>query len=206
MKNKNGFGKIEILISIMMIMIVSYIIITSFMENSKKIRYISMRQSASNFTYAVVTNIASFSNHFNVYLQEVIDENLLEKIKNPISGGSCDSKESKIEYIDNKPYVTLKCGNYLIDKEKITANFNVTIYKISDWNKNIPDSGNYEKKELYTCLNNNKYNDYYEELYFLYMINKDYNKKYTSINEIDSNICKYKKNEYYRSKNIIDDF
>ena len=40
---------------------------------------------------------------------------------------------------DSERYVTLRCGNYLIDSQRVSSS-NYKVYKVSDWQEEIGDS------------------------------------------------------------------
>ena len=90
------------------------------------------------------------------YLEEVINEELLDYIKNPFSKGNCDVTESRVDMIDGYAYTTLKCGKYLIDKEKIKDVNDIKIYKVSDWSSKKIKGDNVEKKTFYNCKKDGK--------------------------------------------------
>jgi len=56
-----------------------------------------------------------------MYLSEMLDLNLISPIKNPFNGKECDIYESKVDFSEDIKRVTLKCGEYLIDNEKINT-------------------------------------------------------------------------------------
>ncbi len=204
MRNKYDLKDVEVFFIIAIIIIVGLVLIISI-GNRNNIRLFSMKQSAGEFSYIVATNIHYFQDEEVVYLKEAIDEKLIKNIKNPVNNGYCDPSQSKVEYLNKHPYVTLKCGKYLIDREMLTADFKVDIYEVSEWTKKKPEYGDYDEKTLYNCTRNgaNIYQENHEGLYLIYMINKAYKKNYLTINDIEPSVCTVVKDTYYRRKKLI---
>lgn len=205
MRNNKGFGKFEVLTVIVVMMAIFCFLAYTFLGGVSNRKLDAMKASADTFSNTVATNIASFHNTENVYLQEVLDEKLISKIKNPISGGYCSSTESFVQIIDGTPYVTLKCGNVLIDKTN-TLDDNANIYKVSDWSlKKKNDSD--EKRVLYNCTIDSKevFEEYYDELYFIYEVNKKYDTNYYFADKVEESTCKVVTKEFYRTKKKLED-
>ena len=205
MKNKRSFKLFEVIVVILLLMFVGSFFLNSILNNQKNIKFVSFKKDINRFYQVVSSNIASFHNNQFVYLQEVIDEEFLKEIKNPIQRGSCDSSESKVEYIDYHPFVSLKCGDYLIDKQSVQDTDHSSIYKVSDWSLNKINKDSIEEKILYNCNINGKdiFPKYYEEFYLIYLINKKYKKNYYSISEVESNVCRIVNKTFYRIKEIV---
>ena len=160
-----------------------------------------MKDSAISFSKIVTTNIASFHNTENVYLQEAIDEGLMGEIKSPVGRGNCSSSESIVQLIDGTPYVTLLCNDLLIEKTNFTNKSDVNVYRVSKWNEEKKEDS--EKKVFYNCEENGKlvFPEYYEELYFVYELNKKYGSSYYYSDDV--NICKVVSKTFYRTKKAI---
>ena len=204
MKNNKGMGKFEVLTMIVLIMAIIAYILWYFINGSSGQKFNTMKKNAVNLSKTVSTNINSFHNTENVYLGEAINEGLIPVIKSPFSGKDCSISESKVVMEKDMPKVTLRCDDYLIDSLDVNENYdNITIYKVSDWSLNKSNEDD-EEKVLYNCLVNGQedYKEYYEESYFILLINRDYGKNYYSIDEIN-NSCRVVSNTFYRTKEEI---
>ena len=203
MRNKSKF---EIILVITVLLVISPWLMIMILDGENVQKFNVFKYFVTLFNSAVRTNMDFFQNDKVVYLDEAIDEEVIDKVKSPFSGGNCDIKESKVEIDDDRrSYVTLKCDDYLI--EHVDPNYldNIEFYEVGKWNKDGKKS--YEKKTLYNCVVNNKniFSDYMEEDYFLYKINKKYNKTYGSIDEISKNNCKVVSMNFYRNKKELYD-
>ena len=150
-----------------------------------------------------------FRNRKLVYLGEVIEEGYINNIKNPFGKGYCSETESKIIFHNDKNNddysVVFRCDNYLIEGDKIfDEKPDVKVYKISDWYTESTTLDNEEQKTLYNCLDgeNYKYDDFYEEDYFISRINLDYGSNHENISTL-SGECKLVEKKFYRTKELI---
>lgn len=200
MKNKTEAGKIEKKIVITVIFTVILILGLFFFKCLSKIKLEMMKKDAINFSRVVSMNLSSFHNSENVYLGEVIDEKLMTRIKNPLGSGYCSSSESSVEVMNEKYYVTLKCGKFLIEKADFSAKREVDIYSLTEWKEEKLNETD-EVQKFYNCEKEGKkvFPEYYEELYFVYQINKKYKTNYYSLESVFST-CEVISKEYYRTK------
>lgn len=201
MKNNRGMGKFEVLTMIVLLMAIIAYILWYFLSGSDSQKFNTMKKNAVNLSKTVSTNINSFHNTEHVYLGEVINEGLIGKVKSPFSAKDCSLSESKVDFHNDLPSVTLKCDNYLIDNVRFSSTYNdVPIYKVGKWQLEKID-GEYEEKELYNCLDGGKekYPEYYEELYFVSRINEDYGRSHYFADTI-SGECQVVKKTFYRTK------
>lgn len=200
MLNNKGYGKYEVLTIIVLLMGLFCYGSFKIVKRVELQKFDTMKDSAINFSKVTATNIASFHNTETVYLDEVIDENLISKIKSPFSSNYCDGSESKVEMIDGVPYVTLKCDDYLIERAKFSDKSGVNIYKVTPWSRN-KSGDDLENKVLYNCSVNGKdlYSNYYEELYFVSLVNKENHTDYYFSNEVNST-CNVVSYNFYRNK------
>ena len=204
MKNNNkGIGKFELLTMIVIGMIVFCLVMWYFIGVASRERYNTLRKSASSMSQTLTTNINSFHNTEVVYLGEGIRDGYLSAIPSPFSGKNCSEYESKVVMMDAKPHVTLRCDNYLIDDEDAANYETLPIYKVSEWTTKKP-KGKSEKRVLYNCLDGGKekYENYYEELYFVAQINNDYGSSYYEAKNI-KNECEVVQKTFYRTKKLI---
>ena len=202
MKNSQGFAKYELLTIICLILSITCILMGCILKGASNQKINMMKKDALSFMKTVTTNINSFHNTDVVYLSEVVDEELLPKegIKSPFSKKSCNITESKVEIVNGKSFVTLRCDSYLIEKTHIIDFNSIEVFKVNDWQEE-KDMPNVQSKTLYNCIIKGKevYDNYYEELYFVSMINKDFGTNYYFANDMDDT-CKVVKKKFYRSK------
>lgn len=201
MKSNKGFGKFEVLTIMVVLLIIFCILSMNLFGGVSKQKIETMKKSATSFTSSVTTNIDTFHNTEKVYLQEVIDEKLIRPIKSPVGGGKCSGADSYVELIDGMPYVTLNCNNVLIEKENF-VNKDINVYKVSKWmSKKTKDD--MEERILYSCKSNGKeiFDRYYEELYFVYEINKKYGTDYYFASNVKD--CEVVSKTFYRTKELI---
>lgn len=197
--NRKGFGKFEVLTMIVLILGIFAYIMYSILGGANKQKFTTMKDNAIRLGNVTATNISSFRNQDTVYMEEVVDEQLLNKnIKSPFSPNDCDSSESKVEIIDGKPLVTLKCDQYLI--ERYSSSSDPQIYEVSEWSLE-KNGDNDEEKVLYNCIKDGKeiYPKYYEELYLVSRINKDYSTNYYFADNIQGT-CDVVEKVFYRTK------
>lgn len=205
-KAKIDFRKYEIITVILLLLLIFTGLLNMSLCGANAQRIKTMRNSANQVRDIVSMNVGNFQNDEKVYLGEVLDEELIKEVKSPVSSGTCSSSESYVELIDDKYQVTLKCGDYLIDKATFVGNDMGVFYKVSDWSLSKSKNDN-EKEVLFNCKINGKekYPDYYEKEYFIYNINKDFNQNYSSIKEIKENLCHVISKTFYREKTVYDE-
>ena len=203
MISNRGFGKFEILTVIVLVLVIICVLSMTIFGGVSSQKLDTMKKSAIGFSSAVTTNISTFHNSENVYLQEIVDEKLLSPIKNPFGMGNCSGSESYVEIIDGEPFVTLKCNNILIEKENFSKK-EVNAYKVSKWMEE-KKKDDMEEKVLYNCgLDGGmKFNEYYDELYLVYMLNKEYGTSYYYLADVDKNHCLLETRTFYRTKELI---
>ena len=201
MKNK-GIAKHEFITVIALALGVTCLLMTFILKGIDHQRINVMKRDASSFLRTVTTNIDAFRNPDAVYLGEAVQEEVMDEIKSPFSKDYCDDSESKVEIINGNAYVTLLCDSYLIDKAFIQDYDHIEIYKVNSWtsDKNVENA---QSKTLYNCEVDGKelYSNYYEELYFLSRINKDFGTNFNKIEEV-KDICKVTHKDFYRTKKL----
>lgn len=196
----------EILTVMLLIISALAFLMYTVVNNGMKSKYTSLKNNAILFSNAVSTNLYNFSNERIVFLDEVINENYLSKIKSPFSSGFCDATRSYVQFDDNgRKYVTLTCDNYMLYNFDVQSN-EMIVYKISDW-KTKKDK-NSEQQKMYNCIDSstssNVYDDYYEKNFFLYKINSDNGTHYFDVKEIDSSVCDVDTKTFYRTETEIE--
>ena len=204
MKNNYGFGKYEVLTVIVLLLAVVAFLAYSLLGGVSTQKLQTMRDNANNFSRTVANNMNSFHNTENVYLGEAVDEKILKEIKSPVGGGYCSLSESFVHFDNGMPYVTFKCGNYLIENVNFSGNTNFPVYKVSDWKEKKTNDDD-EEKVLYNCKDNGKdiFDEYYEELYFVYLVNQKYDTEYYfAVNA--SAVCQVEQKTFYRTKEVLE--
>ena len=199
MKDSRGFAKYEI-VTVLLLMICVFVFLFYVLLGGLSTQKINtMKESALNFSKVVATNIASFHNLNTIYLGEAIDEKVIGNIKSPVSSGDCDISESKIHISNGEPIITFRCGNYLLDEVKATEIDKAELYEVGEWTTEKITGG--EEKVLYNCLKNGKeiYPNYYEELYFISLLNKDNNTNYYFAKDVKGT-CDVVSKTFYRVK------
>lgn len=184
-KNNKGFGRLEVLIMMAILLVIFAFIMYLLLQGANKQRVETMKENALNFSKTVVSNISSFKNINVVYLDEAIDEEVSKNIPSPFGEKYCDPAQSKVESSEGKAYVTLKCGRMLIKHAEFKPNEEVKVYEVSDWSATKPQEDKekgitVEEATFYNCEvdGKEKYDTYYEDFYLVYKINKDFGTNY----------------------------
>ncbi len=199
MMNEKGFGKFEVLTVIVVLLAIFAYLMYSLLGGASKQKISSMKDSAISFGRTVIHDNNSFVNPNNIYLEEAIENGLMNKIKSPVSSGYCDEAESKFMMINGSIHITLKCGDYVINESPIEDKADMKVYKVGEWSTEKPSEGNVQEKVLYNCTENGKeiFENYVDELYLIYKVNKTYSVSNYSVNEISE--CNVVSNTFYRT-------
>lgn len=202
MKNNYGFGKFETLTIIVLLMALFAFLAYTFLGGTSSHKLEAMKESASSFSKTVTTNISTFHYTNKVYLGEAVDEQLIKNIKSPVSKGYCSVSASYVELIDGYPYTTMQCGNILIEKANF-ADKNVPMYQVGDWVDKKENSDD-EEMTFYNCTDNGKevFDEYFEELYFVYQVNKKYGTNYFFASRVTQ--CEVVEKTMYRTKKLLE--
>ncbi len=192
-RNKFGFGTYEVLTVCVMLLIIVVVALAYVFRTDYKEKYSVMEYNARMFSLSS-TNLYIEEGTRNVYyLQMLLDKKIFSEVKNPFQGKKyCDSYNSKVEFKDDKKYVTLECGNYLIYQQDTLAK-SFAIYQVDAWS----DKKSKDDNQTVTFYNYNKngkkiFDRDMEEELFLYEFNKTNGTKYEAISDIpeQSNIVK----------------
>ena len=112
--DEKGKGTYEFLTVAVTCLILSAILLFIVINNTQKEKYEVFKYNAKT----VGINAVNYNNKTSddvVYLYELINSNLVTRIKNNFSGDEyCDMYESKVVFSGSSKKVTLKCGEYLI--------------------------------------------------------------------------------------------
>ncbi len=202
--NENGRGTYEFLTVAVTCLVLSAILLFIVINNNQKEKYQVFRYNAKT----VGINAVNYNNNTSediVYLYELIDSNLVTKIKNNFSGDDyCDFYESKVVFDDNSKKVTLKCGNYLIYNQDVTDD-NYNIYKVSDWSFDELSGNNVDVINVYGLMKGDKnlLDGYYEKDLFVKLVAKKYGSKYNKLNKIKDDY-KVVSKKAYRKRVLVD--
>ena len=186
--NNNGRGTYEFLTVMVTCLVCSAILLFTVINNNKKEKFEVFKYNAKT----VGINAVNYNNKISddvVYLYELVDANLVTRIKNNFSGDLyCDMYESKVVFSNNNKKVTLKCGDYLIYNQDITSK-NYNIYKVSDWSFNKISGNNVDTVKVYGLIKNGKnlLDSYYEKDLFIKLVATNYGDKYNSFKTIKKN-------------------
>ena len=201
MKNNKGFGKFEILSLFVLCLAFFAYLMYMILGKAGTQKFVTMKENAVSLSKVVSTNKNSFHNSETIYLGEVIDEEFSKKVKSPFTSGYCDEAESKVQYIDGNPYVTLRCDEYLIDKSRVNDINDIVIYKVSDWYDKQKNTDGEEANVLYNCLDENgkeMFDKYIEEYYLISRVNKEFDTDYYGTDGISE--CEVVSKTMYRTK------
>ena len=201
--NEKGKGTYEFLTVAVTCLILSAILLFIVINNNNNEKFQVFRYNART----VGINAVNYNNETSedvVYLYELINNNLVTRIKNNFSGDEyCDMYESKVVFSLNNKKVTLKCGEYLIYNQDVTDK-EYNIYKVSDWSFNKISGDNVDTTKVYGLIKNgnNLLDGYYEEELFIKLVRDNYGEKYNSLQDIKEN---YKVDEKtaYRKRTLV---
>ena len=198
--NNKGSVRFEIMTIIVLIISIFVFVMYFILQGVNNQKYTTMKDNGISFSKTVTVNIASFHYPDIVYLEEAIDEGVIRPIKNPLGRGYCDVAQSRIDMINGQPFTTLVCGDYMIDKATFKANDKVKVFQISDWTEEKIKGNNVQQRKLYNCLDGDKelFDQYYEELYFIYRYNKEYNADVYFANQVTE--CEVVSKTFYRTR------
>ncbi len=201
--NNKGNTSYEILTVSVTCLILAAVLLVAILRNVSNQKFQMFQYNSKIFALNAVT-LTNFDTNRTVYLYEMIDQNLIEPIKNPFSGEDyyCDIYESKVQILTDDKKVTLKCGEFLIDNQSVHAN-EFQIYRVSDW-KEKATTDHDEIRNVYNIeIGDEIYFDtYYEKDLFLIKVNNLLNSNYSSIEEVMENYDILSKQEY-RTKSKI---
>ena len=201
--NNKGNTSYEILTVSVTCLILAAVLLVAILRNVSNQKFQMFQYNSKVFALNAVT-LTNFDTNRTVYLYEMIDQNLIEPIKNPFSGEDhyCDIYESKVQILTDDKKVTLKCGEFLIDNQSVHAN-EFQIYRVSDW-KDEATTDHDEIRNVYNIeiWDEIYFDTYYEKDLFLIKVNNLLNSNYSSIEEVMENYDILSKQEY-RTKSKI---
>jgi len=206
-KSNKGLVLPELLAVIAFIAIIfAFVAYVSF-ENGNKRKYEVFARNARDFATKVTTYRDEYIKYVKeIYLSELVEDNYIRGFKNPFSGGgNCDLYESKVVTISSSErYVTLRCGDYLIDSQLVSSN-NYRVYKVSSWQDKIGDSLEAQTAKLYNYQKNgtNILEDYVFAKELVEKYNKNENENARTISDIDTSIVSVVSKTFYRTKKLV---
>lgn len=175
-------------------------------KNGNERKYEVFAQNAREFATKVTTYRDEHIRYDNeIYLSELVNNNYIKAFKNPFGGGNCNLYESKVVFTSsNQRYVTLRCGDYLIDSQLVSSG-NYRVYKVSSWQEKIGNSIEAETAKLYNYKKNGSIilNDYVVEKELIEKFNINENKSIKTIDDINDSDITIVKKSFYRTKKLI---
>lgn len=204
-RKKQGFGAYEMLTICVMLLIIIVVALAYVFRTDYKEKYQVMEYNARMLALSVSNLYLEDSQKSTYYLQNLVDAKIYSNIKNPFQGDTyCDSNKSKVEIKENKKYVTLECGNYLIYNQN-SLEKNYTIYQVSNWSLKKHEIDN-QRVEFYNYQQDGEklFAEDLEEELFLYEFNKIEGTEYEDVSAIpqQENIIK---NTMYRYMKKVSD-
>ncbi len=202
MLNNRGSSRKEMMMVLLLLVVFAAILLYKVLGAGSVTKYSNFRRKASNFITAanhLMTEETEFEN--TAYLYDLIESKYMEPIESPFdSSVLCDEFESKVFYVNDTSYVTLKCGEYAISKQP-TTDKNYKIYKVSEWTEEKPIGVNYESTTLYNVTIDGKeqMKKYYNEREFLIGYYKELGYQTTSIHVLKNSKHKLVEKTFYRS-------
>ena len=204
-KRKEGFGAYEMLTVCVMLLIIvvgalAYVFKTEYTEKYKVMRY-----NAKMLGLSVSNIYLADDSKKTYYLQELIDAKLYSDIKNPFQGEKfCNPYLSKVEINNDKKFVTLECGNYLVYNQD-NMNKKYDIYQASEWSSKKHKNDNQETVFYnYQVDGKDVFDNWLEKDIFLYEFNKKNGTEYLDISEISVDVSVQKKTMYRYIKKVSD--
>ncbi len=207
-KNKKGIASTELLLVLAFIIVIVAIVAWLFLSNDhNKRKYEVLAENARDFSVRVSEYRDKYLKYDDViYLADLVNNNYIKAFKNPFGGdATCDIYESKIEIVSNSErYVTLRCGNYLIDRQDTSSN-EYKVYKVSDWKDNISDSELVQSAKLYNYQKDGKnvLSSYVTEKELIDSYNQKESQDIETIEEIDLKKFAITTKTFYRTKELV---
>lgn len=207
-KNSNGLVLRELLIVLAFFAVIfAFGAYVSFQGGDKR-KYEVFVQNARDFA----TKVSSYRDEYikynekEIYLNDIVSINYIKPFKNPFSGGGiCDLYESKVVISNNSErYVTLKCGDYLIDTQNVSSS-NYKVYKVSEWREKIGDVTENESTKLYNYQKNGKVvlDNYVSLKELVVKYNENENKNIKEIRDINLEDYNVITKTFYRTKELV---
>lgn len=206
-KNNKGLVLPELLAIIAFIAIIFAFGSYASFQNGNKRKYEVFAQNARDFA----TKVTAYRDEHirydqEIYLKELVDAHYIKAFKNPFSGGGdCNLYESKVVTVSSSErYVTLRCGNYLIDSQLVSSS-NYRVYKVSSWQEKIGNSLEAETAKLYNYQKNGitVLDNYVVEKELVEKYNRNENKRVKTIDDITSSNITIVRKTFYRTKKLI---
>ena len=204
-KRNNGFGAYEMLTVCVMLLIIVVVALAYVFKTDYKEKYKVIRYNAKMFGLSV-SNLSFADESKNVYyLQELVDSKLYSNVKNPFQGDKfCDNYLSKVEIQENKKFVTLECGNYLVYNQDV-ADKKYAVYQKTEWSSKKHKNDNQETVFYnYQIDGKDVFDRWLEKDIFLYEYNKKNSTDYLDISEVSGEASVQEKTMYRYVKKVSD--
>ena len=133
MKRRNGFTLIEVLAVIIIIGVISIIavpIVINYLNSARETAYTSFEKSMEEAAKGIVLDCINENNNCQIkmdnkkiYLNTLIEDELIENIKDPSGTNFCEEYTSYVNIIGDNPMeykyeACLYCGTYITDNTK----------------------------------------------------------------------------------------
>lgn len=207
MKDNKGLVLPELLAIIAFVAVVFALVAYIAFKDGNKRKYEVFAQNARDFA----TKVSNYRDEYvkfydEIYLDDIVSDNYIKPFKNPFSGGGfCNLYESKVVTVSNSErYVTLRCGDYLIDSQAVSSG-NYKVYKVSNWEEKMGASLEVESSKLYNYKKNDQLvlSDYVVEKEFIALYNKNEQKNVTSMEQINLKEYNIVTKTFYRTKELV---
>lgn len=176
-------------------------------QNLDKRKYEVFAQNARDFVTKSLTYSSEYGRYQEeYYLDELVSSRYIKAYNNPFSGGGkCSLYESKVVITDDdEKYVTLRCGDYLIDHQRFLSG-SYKVYKVSEWQEEIGDDLEAQTAKLYNYEKNGQLvlENYVVQKEFLALFNQNEEKNVKSIESIDLQNYNVITKTFYRTKKLV---
>lgn len=207
MRSNKGLILPELLAIIAFVAVIFAFVAYVALQHGDKRKYEVFAQHARDFATKVSTYREEYVKYYDeIYLEELVSTNYIKAFKNPFSGGgSCNLYESKVVKVsDFERYVTLRCGDYLIDSQRVSSS-NYKVYKVSGWQEEIGDSLESETAKLYNYQKDGEtiLEEYVVAKELIALFNEKERKKVKTLDEINSEDYSVITKTFYRTKELV---
>lgn len=205
-KNINGFGKIEIIV-VLTVVIVLIVFGVKVVFNVTNNKYYVLKKEADSFLRQAIYAKDTYPRGDDVYyLYYLLNNDVDVKIRNPFNKNvQCDRYESYVKLGSNKETV-LKCSNYLIVSDNVNDTY--VIYELGTWSEYNEEleQQDFESSLLYNYTKNGTVMcNFAKENELLDCFLSNEKKEIYSIDDIDDeeNEISLISKVFYRTKKIV---
>ena len=134
---KRGFGLIEIIVALCLILVVVALCVMLIMKNKESSNLNMFKKLGDDFAYKVSIYKDRAPRMDNTYyLDYMLKDEIDIELKSPVTGEVCNRYESfvKIDESSGKKSVTMRCGkHYVVGKHEGTYE----VYEVSEWQEDF---------------------------------------------------------------------